>query len=133
MHDLAIAVLHDLERRPPPAVRAGSSGIRSWIPAADVVETAESYFVALDAPGLPRSAFDLRVEQQALHIRGNRPPEAPHERPLHRERGTGAFERVFLFPKAIDPAGIVAHYEHGVLRVMVPKAAESKARRIRIT
>lgn len=122
-------------RRPAGASRPGARErtLPRWQPAADVVETGESYFLALDVPGVPREAFDLRITRQTLRVRGVRPPVGTDERAHHLERPVGPFERSFTFPRPIDPDRVVAHYEHGVLRVMVPKAAEARARRIRVS
>ncbi len=48
------------------------------------------------------------------------------------ERRYGSFYRAFTLPKQVDADSIQARYEDGVLTVVVPKAEESKPRRISV-
>lgn len=52
---------------------------------------------------------------------------------VHRmERNYGKFIRSFSFPKAVNPEGIKATFENGVLSVVVPKAEATRPRQIMI-
>mgnify|MGYP003574821002 CR=1 FL=1 len=52
---------------------------------------------------------------------------------VHRvERRYGSFKRSMSFPTNVDGDAIAANTEHGVLTVRLPKAAESKPRRIKV-
>jgi HSP20 family protein len=116
-------------------VRAGAetqdeASYADWVPAADVYEEAETYIVALDVPGVDRSALEIDIENSQLTIRGNRPLEAQTEH--RRERPRGRFARTFGMPPSIDQERIAAEYKDGVLYVRLGKRQEQKAQRLEI-
>lgn len=101
-----------------------------WVPAADVYEETEHYVVALDLPGVDRSALEIDVENNQLAIRGNR---VGHGRAEQRsERPLGKFARTFGLPPSIDQERIEAQYKDGVLSVRIAKRIEQKAQRVEI-
>jgi len=101
-----------------------------WVPAADVYEEEENYVVALDLPGVDRSAMEIDVENGQLRIRGHRNLATGE---LHRrERPLGKFVRSFSIPASIDPEQIAAEYKDGVLYVRLGKRAEQKPQRVEI-
>jgi HSP20 family protein len=104
-------------------------------PAADVLETAQEYRVAIDLPGVEASSIRLQVEKDTLEVGAERKltPLAAGEE-LHRsERPFGSFARTFRLPVSVDSARVEAHYEAGVLTVKLPKREEAKARAIQVT
>jgi HSP20 family protein len=54
------------------------------------------------------------------------------EATLRHERVYGKFERIFALPASINADKIEAHYENGVLNVVLPKAESAKGRTIEI-
>jgi HSP20 family protein len=101
-----------------------------WFPAADVYETAEAYLVAIDLPGIERSALDISLEDNRLAVRGERViPETGQQR---LERPAGRFLRRFEVPPTVDTEAIGAEYKDGVLEVRLPKRREQKAQRVEI-
>ena len=48
------------------------------------------------------------------------------------ERAFGSFSRSLTLPKGVDPEGVTASFDRGVLEVRVPKPEERKPRRIEI-
>lgn len=116
-------------------VRAGAEARETvdhsdWVPAADVYEEAEHYIVALDLPGVDRSALQIDIENSQLSIQGNRAPATQTE---HRcERPRGRFARSFNLPPSIDPEQIEAEYKEGVLYVRIGKRVEQKIQHLKI-
>jgi HSP20 family protein len=101
-----------------------------WYPAADVYEDDTEYTIAVDLPGIDRSALDISVEDNKLTIRGNR---AALEMVPHRgECPRGKFVRTFTVPASIEQNEIKADYKDGVLQVHLPRRAERKAQRVEI-
>jgi HSP20 family protein len=101
-----------------------------WIPAADIYETEKEYTIAVDLPGIERSALDISLNNDRLVIRGVRALETEGQ---HRvERPHGRFLRKFGVPVGVDQKTIAAEYRDGVLTVRLPKRAEQKARRVEI-
>ncbi|KAL8288506.1 hypothetical protein RB597_000563 [Gaeumannomyces tritici] len=48
------------------------------------------------------------------------------------ERSFGEFARSFTFPSRVDPSGVVAKLDNGVLNLVVPKAAKPQGRKITV-
>jgi HSP20 family protein len=108
----------------------------SWTPPIDVYETADSYVVTAELPGLTREEVDLAVEDARLTIRGRRSDRGTGRADVahyHQvERGHGAFARSFDFAEKIDAVGVSATLADGVLTVTLPKQAPPPARRIEV-
>jgi HSP20 family protein len=96
----------------------------SWIPLADVVETAEAYEVELELPGLGRDDIVVQAQGDELVVRGERRPDlASRPESFHRlERRYGPFSRAFRFSEEVDPDRITATFDDGLLRLQIPKA-----------
>ncbi len=92
-------------------------------PAADLYETPEGLVLRLEIAGAAREDLGIDLVGQQLIIRGQRRPAPPTDtnRVLHYEITYGGFERSFLLPLAIDPEGVKARYENGILEVRLPR------------
>ena len=101
-----------------------------WIPLADIYQTETEYIVAIDLPGIDRTALEISLDDDRLSIRGERAHEADTQHRI--ERPHGRFLRKFAVPATIDQEAIAAEYKDGVLRVRLPKRQEQKARRVEI-
>ena len=101
-----------------------------WVPAADIYEEGDDYIVALDLPGVDRSALEIDTENNHLTIRGNRVDNSQTE---HRcERPRGKFARTFVIQPSIDQARIEAEYKDGVLYVRLGKHSKQEPQRVKI-
>ena len=106
-----------------------------WTPASDVYETEGEFVVAIDLPGIERSALEVSVDENRLTVRGERVPEDAGKR-----RASGGAGRPFgrflsrfgPLPPTIDQKSIAAEYKDGVLRLRLPKRTEQKAGRVKI-
>ena len=92
-------------------------------PAADLYETPEGLVLRLEIAGAAREDLGIDLVGQQLIVRGQRRPVPPADtnRVLHYEITYGNFERSFRIPLAIDPEGVRARYENGVLEVFLPR------------
>jgi len=103
-------------------------------PSADVVQTATSYVVLIDVPGIPRDQIDVTLEGSRLIVRGVRRPGHPEGRCRSAERGAGRFERTFLLPTTAIGEAVTADLVDGVLRVEVPVTSGAvHGRRVQIS
>lgn len=95
----------------------------TWVPAADVFEDAESFFVEIELPGVQLSDVELVCEGNVLRLLGERKPvlEATRQSVQRMERYLGPFGREFSFPEGLDSTHVEAHIQDGVLFVRVPK------------
>ena len=107
----------------------------TWSPAVDIYETAESFVLTAEVPGVKSSEVDVKVVDGMLILRGERRWE--HEdkgEHFHRlESSYGKFERSFSLSERIDVDGITAAMERGVLKLVLPKrSGTGTAKQIRV-
>jgi HSP20 family protein len=103
----------------------------SFRPATDLYETPEGLVLRMEIPGAVREELGIDLAGQELIVRGRRRPLPPANvsRVLHYEISYGSFERSFHIPMAIDPEGVRARYEQGILEVRLPRQ-HPRSRRI---
>jgi len=106
----------------------------AWTPAVDVYEDNDAITLKVELPEVDSKDVDIQVEANQLTIRGERKLENTESRDnYHRiERTYGAFSRSFTLPSTVDTEHISAESRDGVLRVVLPKRAETKPRQIRV-
>ena len=105
-----------------------------WAPRADLAETEDAFLIVLDVPGVNESEMQITIEDDTLKVGGERRfgLEAENGQYHRIERSYGRFFRAFRFGNPIDPSGVEADFDAGVLTVRVPKAEASKPRRIEV-
>ena len=84
---------------------------------------------------MTRDGFNVNWQEGLLTVSGERQwsSKDEDEKIVRLERNHGRFHRSFWLGKAIDNEHISASYQAGVLIVRVPKAKESRPRRIEIS
>ena len=114
----------------------GDEGIArgAWTPTVDIYENKDNIVLEAELPGMNREDFELSVENNVLTLRGERRFEKRDEGDnYHRvERAYGQFSRSFTLPQTVSAENAAAEYKNGVLRVVLRKREEVKARRIEI-
>ena len=99
----------------------------------DLFRDGDHYVLTADLPGVDPGSVDVDVDGQLLTIRAERSARTEEGvQWLARERGTGSYLRQLTLGKDIDTENISAHYENGVLSVMIPVAEKAKPRKIEI-
>ena len=98
-------------------------------PPVDIYETQEGLVVKADLPGVAKENMDVRVENNLLTIRAKSQHVAQGE-PIYREYELVSFFRQFELNERVDQGKISAELNHGVLTLHLPKAEESKPRKI---
>lgn len=101
-------------------------------PAIDIIETATSYVVLADLPGVAPDAIDIELRDNVLSLRGSRTAHATDGQPRREGGSGGEFARRIPLPATIDGDAIKARSEHGTLRITVPKRAEMRRRQIAV-
>src|SRR5947209_13658496 len=116
-----------------PTGRGGVAG-RRWIPAMDLVETDDHYVLRADLPGLTEQDVNVELLDNVLTISGERKAEheTRQEGYYRLERGYGGFSRSLTLPQGVDPDGVQAHFDRGVLEIMVAKPEQKKPRQVEI-
>lgn len=102
--------------------------------ALDVTENDDNYIVEASVPGVKADDIDISLHDDVLTISAetNYENNVENARAVIRERRYGKFSRSIRFPLAVDADSIDAEYVNGVLRLTVPKAPETKPRRIAV-
>lgn len=112
----------------------GEVGPAAWAPAVDISERKDAYLVTAELPGVKASEVEITFEDGLLTIQGERHfAHDSAEETMHRtERCYGAFRRSITLPSHVETDKIEASAQDGVLQIMVPKAPEVQAKRIRV-
>ncbi len=105
-----------------------------FAPTLDILESPESYEIHVDLPGVQPEDVKVEMHDGRLVISGKRTTGIEQkDKNVHRvERVSGSFSRTIALPSEIDDEKIDASYEHGVLKVMLPKAVKQQPRKIEI-
>lgn len=106
--------------------------------ALDVYHTDNAYMIEAALPGFSPENVDIAVENRVLTIKANtaRETEDKHEGNSHsyllRERFHGSFQRRLQLPEDVNVEAVAANFEHGMLKITVPKAEEAKPKRVTV-
>jgi HSP20 family protein len=113
--------------------RAEDLGFAGAGPAIDIMEDQEAFYLTADLPGFSKDNIQLRYENRALTLSGERHPEEISGARCHRaESFNGKFQRSFTLPLDIDVEKIKAELKNGVLTITLPKQEASKPRQISV-
>lgn len=106
----------------------------AFLPSADVTVSESDLVLTLDVPGVAPDDLSIELLDGHLVVRGlrRRQPVAEGTTWAHVERTFGEFERRIKVPDGIDPDGIMASIDNGVLSLIVPKPDKLKPRTIPI-
>lgn len=106
----------------------------AWSPLVDIFEDNDSITLKVELPEVDAKDVDIQVEGNSLTLRGERKMEKADQRDgYHRiERTYGTFARSFALPTSVDVEHITAGSKDGVLRVVLPKKAETRPRQIKV-
>ena len=106
----------------------------TWAPLVDVFEDADGITLKAELPEVNASDVEIQVEGNTLTLKGERKLEREDKRDsYHRiERTYGAFSRTFTLPNTVDLEHISAESRDGVLRIHLPKKAETKPRQVKV-
>jgi HSP20 family protein len=132
IHQMMDRLFEDFET----TFRSGAPDGRAAAPSprAQLRDLGEAVSLLVDLPGASLDQVDLSIENTTVVLRVAAPSSTVPEgfKALHRERNQRAVEWSFELPYAINAGATTAVLEQGWLRVMLPKAAEAKPRRIEV-
>lgn len=97
--------------------------VQNFIPEVDVLESDKTYELHIAVPGFNKNDFNLEVDDNLLTVSGERKFEDTKSDKKFKSVQTsyGSFSRTFTLPENVDATKIDAHYNNGILEVMVPK------------
>ena len=107
---------------------AGLTGRIMNVPAVNITEQKDDYMVSLAAPGLKKEDFKIDVDGNMLTISSEKEEkkEEKEARYTRKEYSYSSFERCFTLPDGVNKEKIEAHYENGLLKLVLPKKEEAK-------
>ncbi|MDP6504353.1 MAG: Hsp20/alpha crystallin family protein [Planctomycetota bacterium] len=112
---------------------AKSQSRPTLVPKSDIFETEEGLSILAEMPGVDEKHISLDLDKGVLTIKGEVVSE---EHPDHNlsywERRDGNYQRSFRLSDEIDTEKITASIKDGILKIDLPKAAESKPRKIAV-
>lgn len=125
---------HEMDRLIQDFFEPMTSDYGTWAPAADLYETDDAFVTELELPGFERDKINVTMEQGVLTVTGRRASEREEEEGDYhvRERSMGRFSRSFRLPSSINANEVKAHFENGILKIEMPKAAEARSRKIEV-
>jgi len=101
---------------------------RMWSPQMDILETPDSFMIIAEVSGLKKDEIRVTIKRNLVFLAGKRqgPPMDNAVRYLLMEIEYGSFERTFELPVLVDESQIEAHYQDGLLTVVLPKKRSAK-------
>jgi HSP20 family protein len=116
--------------------RSGGGGATAVTLALDIEERGDNFVVTAPIPGMKPENVEISVLGDTLQIRAERRDERREEdegkRWLLREQHYGAYERMVTLPSTVKADQANAEFTDGILTITLPKAEETKERRIPI-
>lgn len=102
----------------------------------DIYETDNDYVVEASLPGMKADQIQITAIGDTLTIRAKTAHEQEKKEEkgayVRRERYNGEITRTIELPGLIDADKVEATYEHGILKLRVPKAEEVKPKTIAV-
>jgi HSP20 family protein len=106
---------------------------RDWAPPVDVEETEDAWVYELELPGVRRDDIQVELAPCELIVSGKVEERKRTGIMRHQDRHTGSFEYKASIPASVDPAGVDARFDNGVLAVRVPRPERARTRHVKIS
>ena len=105
-----------------------------WIPHVDVFEDDVSVTIKAELPGVHRDDIVLDVTGGVLTLSGKKNFAHDDQTESYHmiERQYGSFRRSFNIPDVVDINKVDAKFEHGVLKIILPKIERTQTKKIPI-
>ena len=126
--ELQVQQKREVEKRQESTIPA-----RTYLPVTDIFETSHELTVVMEMPGVDKQNVDVTVENDVLSVSG-RIDFSKYEglQPVYTEYNVGHYARSFQLSSKIDQGKITADLKDGVMTLVLPKAEETKPRKIEV-
>lgn len=106
----------------------------TFVPAAEMRSDADNIYLQVELPGLTPAEIEVQVTADRVTIGGERKEELnTEEKGMKRsEFRYGKFQRTIALPYKVDRDRVQAKYEHGVLKLTLPKAEDDKNKTVKV-
>jgi HSP20 family protein len=108
---------------------------RGWSPAIDLSREEGRLVVRADVPGIKPEQIKIEIADNVLTLSGEH-EETKEEKEkdfIRRERRYGAFSRSMTLPEGVDPSGVTAKTQEGVLEITIPLPVAAPKETVTIT
>jgi HSP20 family protein len=106
-----------------------------WRPPADIHETPNAITVKIELAGMREDDIDVTLYDDALVVSGERHDNHEHDDTICYHEAQiryGPFRVEIFIPTEIERTQVEAHYDDGFLSVLLPKAAPSEPKPVRL-
>lgn len=122
------------QEKAPPEITERLRDFPCFIPRSDIYETDTHYLIVMDMPGVKEKTIDITLENDILKVHGQTDQVPPEGYSLASgEYQIGDYERSFQVTTLINQEKVEATHKEGVLKLILPKAEDAKARKVSIT
>ncbi|SHE48112.1 heat shock protein Hsp20 [Mariniphaga anaerophila] len=101
-------------------------------PATNILETEKDFRLELQLAGFKKEDVQMSYHENVLTVKVELPEEKENNNDKfkyeQREFGVYSFERKFKVPKFVDAEKIEAHFENGILELVLPKKEEARVK-----
>lgn len=113
-------------------LRAGEPNGGLLEPAVDIAEAENEVTVKLEVPGVAKENLQVSATEDSLTVRGETRKETEKkEKNYHRQEiRYGSFQRTVALPAEVDASKTTAELKNGMLTITLPKATQTKAKRV---
>jgi HSP20 family protein len=112
---------------------ASTTASMGTYPPVNVFQQDDDLVAIIELPGVIKGELNIQAKENTIRIAGQKTIEYPENVSLHRrERLSGMFDRTLVLPMQIDPDGIKAEFNDGLLAIFIPRAERDKPRTIEI-
>lgn len=106
----------------------------NFIPAIDVYENKDSVVIEASLAGIKPEDVSISVKDDVFSLEGSRreTSEVEEKNYYRKEVRTGSFHRSVMLPASVQADLAEAHFENGLLKVILPKEEKAKSKNIQI-
>jgi HSP20 family protein len=102
-------------------------------PPINVFQQGDDIVAIVELPGVDKNNLQIQAKENTIRIAGKKTVDLPEGVSVHRrERIFGEFDRTLSLPIQLDPDGIKAEYQDGILALYLPRSERDKPRTIKI-
>ena len=110
----------------------GTAAMGSY-PPINIFQQGDDFVAIIELSGVDRKDLEIEAKENTIRISGKKAVNSEQGTSVHRrERVSGIFDRTISVPIQINPDGIRAEYNDGVLALFIPRAESDKPRTITI-
>ena len=102
-------------------------------PPINVFQQGDDFLAIVELPGIDKGTLQIQAKENSIRLSGKKSLAYPEQASVHRrERVSGEFDRTLSLPVQLDPDGIKAEYQDGILALFLPRSERDRPRTIKV-